>query len=50
MPAMQSISNEDFDQILVFRYASPTAVPKVQLYQQSELLLQPYYRGTKDKL
>jgi hypothetical protein len=50
MPAMQSISNEDFDQILVFRYASPTAVPKVQLYRQSELLLQPCYQGTKVKL
>jgi hypothetical protein len=50
MPAMQPISNDDFDQILVFRYASPTAVPKVQLYRQSELLLQPCYQDTKFKL
>ena len=41
---MAEIANEDFDQLILFRFAAPGAVPEIQRYSQSELFTRPCYR------
>lgn len=36
-PAMAAIAEDDFDQMLVFRYDAPEAPPRVSRYRQSDL-------------
>ena len=36
-PAMAAIAEDDFDQMLVFRYDTPNAPPQVSRYRQSDL-------------
>jgi hypothetical protein len=40
---MIPIGPEDFDQLFVFRFAKPGALPEVQAYRQSELMQRPCY-------
>jgi len=42
--AMPEIANDDFDQLILFRFATPGAVPEVKRYSQRELFQQPCYR------
>ena len=39
--AMPEIANDDFDQLILFRFAAPGAVPVVKRYSQRELFQQP---------
>ena len=41
--AMAEIADDDFDQLILFRFAAPGAVPEVQRYSQSELFQRPCY-------
>ena len=42
--AMPEIANDDFDQLILFRFATPGAVPVVKRYSQRELFQRPCYR------
>jgi len=42
--AMPETANDDFDQLILFRFAGPGAVPEVQRYSQRELFQRPCYR------
>jgi hypothetical protein len=42
--AMPETANDDFDQLILFRFAAPGAVPQVQRFSQKELFQRPCYR------
>jgi hypothetical protein len=42
--AMPAIAEDDFDQLIVFRYAKPGGIPEVRRYRQHELFERPCYR------
>ena len=42
--AMPKIANDDFDQLILFRFAAPGGIPQVQRYSQKELFQRPCYR------
>jgi hypothetical protein len=42
--AMPAVAHDDFDQLILFRLATPGAVPEVQRYSQRELFQRPCYR------
>lgn len=42
--AMPEIANDDVDQLILFRFAAPAAVPAVKRYSQRELFQRPCYR------
>ena len=42
--AMPEIANDDFDQLILFRFAAPGAVPQVQRFSQRELFKRPCFR------
>jgi len=44
LDGLPEIANDDFDQLLLFRFAGPGAVPQVQRYSQRELFQRPCYR------
>lgn len=39
--AMPEFPNDDFDQLILFRFAAPSAVPEMQRYRQPGLPLSP---------
>jgi hypothetical protein len=43
-PAMPPIPDDDFDQLIVFRFRAPGAVPEVSRMRQNDLLQQPCYQ------
>lgn len=43
-PAMPPIPDDDFDQLIVFRFGAPGAVPEVSRMRQNDLLQQPCYQ------
>ena len=43
-PAMHPIADDDFEQLLIFRYRDPSGLPTVQLDQQSALLQRPCFQ------
>lgn len=49
-PAMRPIADDDFEQLLIFRYRDPSGLPTVQLDQQSALLQRPcFQRATTER-
>jgi hypothetical protein len=44
LDGLPEIANDDFDQLILFRFAGPGAVPQVQRYSQRELFQRPCYR------
>ena len=42
--AMPEIANDAFDPLILFRFATPGAVPVVKRYSQRELFQRPCYR------
>jgi hypothetical protein len=42
--SMPPVAGDDFDQLILFRFSAPGAVPEVQRYSQRELFQRPCYR------
>jgi hypothetical protein len=42
--SMPAVAGDDFDQLILFRFSAPGAVPEVQRYSQRELFQWPCYR------
>ena len=48
--ALPEIANDDFDQLILFRFATPGAVPQVQRYSQRDLFKRPCFRKAPELL
>jgi len=43
LEVLPEIANDDFDQLLLFRFAAPGGIPQVQRYSQKELFQRPCF-------